>query len=269
MKILIFATVLALLSLHISCETPETTPETTPEPVSAPEASEGAPQAPPQIDMAQMEQMTKMMQMLSGMQCLMSVDKFLRNKSKDIQNIKDKEHAQTRLNRLVVKLYKTCKSDGGMDNIADMLDPKKADENASKDLSDLEEKKPKTPEEMYEDIDVVEILNDDTPELTEEEQKVWQEFKDVEEEMGKYQKEAKKKQDEERRKKNKERREKNKNKKKRIPKKKKKAPVKSSYWGLVSITVIALILSVLLSKLFKEEEVKPKRKKGKKNKKKN
>ena len=149
MKNLIYVTAFAFLSLQILCEETiaeapvetESILEDTKNPVAT-DGSSDSPSPPPQLDMAQLEQMNKMMKMLTGMQCLVSMDKFLRDNSSELQKLKDKENAQTRMDRLVVNLYKTCKSNDDMDNFADLLDP-----NKGKDKS-KEENKEGTDEEV-------------------------------------------------------------------------------------------------------------------------
>merc|ERR1712137_384962 len=127
-----------------------------------------------------MDEMNKMMRMLTGMNCLMSMDKHLRSNAEHLKNLKELENPQTRMDRLILSMYEKCKNNGdGLTGIADMIGGKK------------EQKAPDVAK-MYEGLNIPEILADDTPELNEEEKVLLAEFKEIEEERKKYQEEAKK-----------------------------------------------------------------------------
>ena len=207
----------------------------------------------PQLDLKQMEEMNKMMKILTGMQCLVSMDKYFRSNASTLKTLQDKENPQVRMDRLVIGLYKKCKNDeGGLSNIAEMIGGKKPEESKENDI--------------YKDFDLMGVLEDDTPELSEEEKALLEEFKEVEEEMKKYQKEAEKHAKEERKKKKKDKPKTNKKKRKKpVPKKPKSTSM--NYWGLVSVAVIGGLLFFLLSNLFKEPQEQPKRRKKKQKKK--
>lgn len=206
----------------------------------------------PTLDMGQLEEMNKMMKVLTGMQCLMSMDKHLKSNAEHLTGLKTLDNPQTRMDRLILNMYDRCKnSKDGLTGIADMLGGKQG-----ADPSDVGK--------IYEGLDIAAILADDTPELSADETALLEEFKEVEQEMRKYQEEAKKQAQSETKAKAKSGA--------KGPKKapKRKAPKKkgsANYWGLFSVVVIGGLLYFLLSRLFRESEVQPKKKKKKEKKK--